>query len=125
MAKKALVWKEDHGPHKKHDIHMVCDCETAGSLKGYLYAKMVTLDVPSRLEELEKEQLRVVELPAIAEKPGEPEHWTDGQTIVHSADDIPMLEGDDKIPYADPDWYHVPAKIKVSGRPALLKIDKV
>ena len=52
------------------------------------------------------------------------EHWTDGETIVYDANDIPTLLDENSNPYLDPNFVHVPAVEATALIPAYYRLKK-
>lgn len=122
--KKALVWKEDYQGRLANQIERIGEASEIDSWTHHLKSKMVVIEVPEELENLESFYLEPYIVDAVEAVEAQPEHWSNGSDKVYSADDIPTLVDEEGNPYLDPAYQHVDAVEAVEAKESYLSLRK-
>lgn len=97
---------------------------TGGSVPSGYTDVTDSLQIDADTEGLSMDLLELEYVPAVGAVEAQPEHWTDGTTVVHDANDIPTLTDENGDPYLDPAFVHVDAVPAVEGTPAYHRLKK-
>ena len=122
--KKALVWKDHHEGRLASQIERIGEASEIDSWTHHLKSKMLVIEVPQELENLESFYLESYIVDAVEGVEAQPEHWSNGSNKVYSVDDIPTLVDEEGNPYLDPAYKHVAAVEAVEAKDSYLSLRK-